>query len=324
MLQMKLSRMQIRGLHKHYNYDNITFNQDVTFLYGLNGCGKTTVLNITEAIITGQIFKLFAYEFQTILLQYVQQDDNSNVNEMIIARDGDNMKVQFDKKEYKIVDNFIWKKKIIDKNRYYFEKYSFLLEIKELFNYACLSLDRSALLSDYEEVGESTVDTRFINYHSLSSNFQDSQNDTAMTQVEELIYWHYNHINAVKPIELFLKTINEFINRSEDEKCVQIDSEGKVCFTTKYCIKPNKIQYLSSGEKQLITFFANLIFNVKNSCIFVVDEPELSLHLSWQKPFIAQILDINKNVQLVFATHSPEIVGSRRDKMVKLTKKYVD
>ena len=99
---------------------------------------------------------------------------------------------------------------------------------------------------------------------------------------------------------------------------------GRVFFKTKYSNKPISIQYLSSGEKQLVTFFANLIFNVKSnsSGIFVVDEPELSLHLSWQKIFVEKTLEINKNIQLVFATHAPEIIGKRRDKMFKLEKEY--
>lgn len=81
---------------------------------------------------------------------------------------------------------------------------------------------------------------------------------------------------------------------------------------------------MSSGEKQLLVFFANLIFGVKDtsSGIFVVDEPELSLHLSWQRVFVKKALEINSNVQFIFATHSPEIIGKNRDKMYKLEKEY--
>lgn len=129
---------------------------------------------------------------------------------------------------------------------------------------------------------------------------------------------------ARKPIETFLNTMNEFIHNGEDGKTIEIDSMGRVFFTTKYNRRPISIQHLSSGEKQLVTFFANLIFNVKSnsSGIFVVDEPELSLHLSWQKIFVEKTLAINKNIQLVFATHAPEIIGKRRDKMFKLEKEY--
>ena len=55
-----------------------------------------------------------------------------------------------------------------------------------------------------------------------------------------------------------------------------------------------------------------------SSGIFVVDEPELSLHLSWQKVFVKKALEVNNNVQFIFATHAPEIIGKYRDRAVKL------
>ena len=118
--------------------------------------------------------------------------------------------------------------------------------------------------------------------------------------------------------------MNSFIESSEDGKEICIDNDGRIYFKTQYSNERISIQRLSSGEKQLITFFANLIFKVKDgtSGIFVVDEPELSLHLSWQKIFIDKVLEINKDIQLVFATHAPEIIGRRRDKMYKLEKHY--
>ena len=128
-----------------------------------------------------------------------------------------------------------------------------------------------------------------------------------------------------KPMETFLNIMNRFINSSDDEKELCISNDGQIYFKTKYSNKRIGIQHLSSGEKQLITFFANLIFKVrdKSSGIFVVDEPELSLHLLWQKIFIDKVLEVNKNIQLIFATHAPEIIGNRRDKMYKLEKQYI-
>lgn len=56
---------------------------------------------------------------------------------------------------------------------------------------------------------------------------------------------------------------------------------------------------------------------------FVVDEPEISLHLSWQKTFVEKALNINKNIQLIFATHSPELIGKYRNKTFRLVKEYI-
>ena len=131
---------------------------------------------------------------------------------------------------------------------------------------------------------------------------------------------------AEKPLELFCSTLNSFLSRPGDidSKNIIIETIGQPGVYFKIPNNQNKlsVQKLSSGEKQLIIFFANLIFGVndRKNGIFIVDEPELSLHLTWQKLFIEQTLKINNNIQLIFATHSPEIVGRHRDKMYKLEK----
>ncbi len=118
--------------------------------------------------------------------------------------------------------------------------------------------------------------------------------------------------------------MNEFISKAEEGKAFVISPEGRIGFITKYTNKPISIQHLSSGEKQLLIFFTNLIFRVnkKQTGIFVVDEPELSLHLSWQRIFVEKTMEINPNMQLIFATHSPEFVGKYREKMYRLEKQY--
>lgn len=71
--KVKLISISIKNMYGCYDY-NVNFNTDVTFIYGTNGCGKTTILNITEAIITGQLFKLFNYDFHMIKLAYAPKN----------------------------------------------------------------------------------------------------------------------------------------------------------------------------------------------------------------------------------------------------------
>ena len=122
-----------------------------------------------------------------------------------------------------------------------------------------------------------------------------------------------------QPIEDFLNTVNGFIQSNNSTKCICLDNDGTIRLKT----APNKtidIHQLSSGEKQIVTFFAYLVFGLQKThqSIFIVDEPELSLHLNWQRIFVDSILFINKNVQLIFATHAPEMIGRHREKAVKL------
>ena len=81
-------------------------------------------------------------------------------------------------------------------------------------------------------------------------------------------------------------------------------------------VKMNDIFELSSGEKQLIIMLAHLAFyNSSNrSPIFIIDEPELSLHISWQEIFVDALLKASPDTQFIMATHSPAILAKNERK----------
>jgi predicted ATPase len=121
------------------------------------------------------------------------------------------------------------------------------------------------------------------------------------------------------PITNFTKTINLFFRGNFNEKQLQIHPDGRISFKNRFG-KHITLQDLSSGEKQIFTFFAYLIFCIDHTkqSMYLVDEPELSLHLNWQRIFVKSIMDLNMDIQLIFATHAPEIIGKYREYAVKL------
>lgn len=68
---------------------------------------------------------------------------------------------------------------------------------------------------------------------------------------------------------------------------------------------------LSSGEKHILFILVSVAS--AGSGLVIIDEPELSMHVSWQKSILDAIERINPEAQVVMATHSPEIVASRKD-----------
>ncbi len=79
------------------------------------------------------------------------------------------------------------------------------------------------------------------------------------------------------------------------------------------------IDRMSSGEKQLLILITLLAFVAKRNHIYIIDEPELSLHPRWQRSFVGAIMDQSPpGTQVIMATHSPEIVSKYRDKCVVL------
>lgn len=77
---------------------------------------------------------------------------------------------------------------------------------------------------------------------------------------------------------------------------------------------------LSSGEQHELVLLHELLFDAEPGTLVLIDEPELSLHPSWQVEFLPDLLEIAKISELDFilATHSPYIIGDRTDLMVRL------
>lgn len=77
---------------------------------------------------------------------------------------------------------------------------------------------------------------------------------------------------------------------------------------------------LSSGEQHELVLHYELLFRVPSNTIVLIDEPELSLHVAWQKGFLAELLEIIgiSGFDALIATHSPYIIGDRHDLMVGL------
>lgn len=68
------------------------------------------------------------------------------------------------------------------------------------------------------------------------------------------------------------------------------------------------LKALSSGEKQLIRIFVEVLHAGESSLL--IDEPELSMHVDWQRELISSMLELNPDAQLILATHSPEIMAN--------------
>lgn len=81
---------------------------------------------------------------------------------------------------------------------------------------------------------------------------------------------------------------------------------------------------LSSGEKQEIVLFYDLIFGTKKDVLLLIDEPEISLHITWQKKFMDDLLRIidYKGFNVIVATHSPQIINNHWDRQVDLGELY--
>ena len=120
-----------------------------------------------------------------------------------------------------------------------------------------------------------------------------------------------------KKVEKYIETINSFLIHSAKE----VYFEKKEANFYLRLLKRKKIidiEFLSSGEIEILNLCTQLFFNEKK--IIIIDEPEKSLHLEWQILFgkiIDTILEYDNDLQIIIATHSPFIVNGKKTEKIK-------
>ena len=65
---------------------------------------------------------------------------------------------------------------------------------------------------------------------------------------------------------------------------------------------------LSSGEKQMLAILLTVLVEDDQPHVLFMDEPEVSLHIEWQKRLIDLCVELNPNVQIILTTHSPAVI----------------
>jgi predicted ATP-binding protein involved in virulence len=138
--------------------------------------------------------------------------------------------------------------------------------------------------------------------------------------------------DSFKKLEIFdriaskISIFLEIIDKRFKHKKLFIDKEQGFLFKSTI-IKDKKgnpqiipISKLSSGEQNELVLFYFLLFKTKSNSLILIDEPEVSLHISWQNSFIEDLKQITKlNIlDVVIATHSPDIISNNWDLKVEL------
>lgn len=118
-----------------------------------------------------------------------------------------------------------------------------------------------------------------------------------------------------KVIDVFVSTINKFYI---DKQVTFHVKRGLTITTTDG--EPLSPDVLSSGERQLLLLLSSAVAARDKASVFIIDEPELSLNIKWQRKLINALLDCtsDSSVQFLIATHSIELLSQFRDHVVTL------
>lgn len=118
---------------------------------------------------------------------------------------------------------------------------------------------------------------------------------------------------------------NMIANKFSVNKEVFINKDDGIIIKQKPQNKKVALKFLSSGEQQEIVLLYNLIFKGEQEKLILIDEPEISLNVSWQREFLddlKKIVEIN-GFSILVATHSPQIINDNWD-LVETVGELVD
>ena len=153
------------------------------------------------------------------------------------------------------------------------------------------------------------VDTRissaldFQLYH-LQRKYLDYQVNIGNRIIAELQAGHADAAQQLSMQKLRFQDMVDDLFADTGKKIVR--TENEIRFSQ---IGETLVPYqLSSGEKQMLAILLTVLVEDNQHYVLFMDEPEVSLHIEWQKRLIDLCVELNPNVQIILTTHSPAVI----------------
>lgn len=290
----------IKDLELSFKKDNKIL--DVIVLAGVNGSGKTTILESIKDF------------FNNKNINY-DEPEKSNVNLDIFFEDFEKKKIKEAEKSsnnnkrplwdfFSALQNYEIYIKRSDKHYHIHIAKKFDIPPKIIYvpaenKFEEIQTYSTTLSREYKFINiiNSNVIKDIPSYIATRRNYLATiEEDLTMKEITNKVVNEINSIFDILELDVKLKGF------SKDEKTMPIfeNSAGEEF----------DINDLSSGEKQLFLRTLSIKMLEPKNSIILIDEPELSLHPKWQQRIIEVYKKIGENNQIIIATHSPHILGS--------------
>lgn len=322
--QPVISSLTIKKLFGEHDL-RIDFS-NLTVIVGKNGLGKTTILKIINGLITGKDLVDYSGICESIELifgdghsvcygavseNFMQTFAKTNMTEFMIENDNIKQQMKSTLEKWDILEGDV-SDELVNSVIAAFAK-----------NDNFINMTKSKIIEEFEKSKEivivdkvhrkkinDNISVRYISTVNISANAgnnMDFGNSIEKNLLDLAIYDELRLLlkNGSDPaISLFISQLNIFL--TESGKTIKRD-HGEWMFITGSG-QSLRLEQLSSGERQLVYVLATAANTCGKSTLFLMDEPEVSLHLSWQEKIIDAIMNINPEMQIIAVTHSPGII----------------
>lgn len=169
------------------------------------------------------------------------------------------------------------------------------------------------------------LDTEEEHLRPINNTISDSQQDQDLLNIVLQVYINDSNekLEVYADLAEKLEVLISIINKRFLYKTLSISKKNGFVFKSTITDKDIPLDGLSSGEQHELVLFYQLLFNTTPNSLLLIDEPEISLHISWQNHFIDDLREIIKinNFSALIATHSPDIINHNWNLTVKLSGK---
>lgn len=249
-----IKRIEIDALWSGKKHIVWELNPRVNILSGINGVGKSTILNkVVKSLVQGGEFP--SHMLKGVRLDVVPEDARWIRYDMIRSLD------------------------------------SPIISDRDLSSEGRARLSALTSMLDFQ-------------LYDLQRKYLDYQVNIGNRIIEQL---QQGNADAAQQLSVKKKRFQDIVDELFDETGKRIvRTENEIRFTQ---IGEQLTPYqLSSGEKQILAILLTVLVEDDQSYVLFMDEPEVSLHIEWQKRLIDLILELNPNVQIILTTHSPALV----------------
>lgn len=309
--------------------------EDIIFLAGENGCGKTTIIDNIYRLFSMETFnrkcKLnIEFELNEKDKEYIRNNElygfsNFEDNNISIIyksdENRDKSKILYKQKEHELIGNRAMSYLGVNSvSKCIYSAAEINFATSKITNVTAMELDEN------QKSEKQTAD--------LSKKITQLLVDIKASDDSELSDWVINNPNMIPPDEIKEKRMKRF-KRAFDYMFddLYFDSIQNVNDHKEIYFRRNdkliSINDLSSGEKQIVYRGGFILKNVSklDNAIVLIDEPEISLHPLWQQKIVEYFRRMSLNeegkqvCQIFIATHSPFILHSderKNDKVIIL------
>jgi predicted ATP-dependent endonuclease of OLD family len=303
-----ITKVEIQGLFGRYDIE-WNLNKDVNVLAGINGSGKSTILDNIHGVVSGGKFhsiekiKVFISENDFFYAEKIFIVDSfKNINKKASNGDLKHMAVLSRLKHHQssVVESH--ESSIIEFNGFMRDssgvsnesKQSLSLNIIRTFD---TEVKTQELLQKADELIKTELDFELWQLQRQYLNYQVNLGKKLKANKgkpdDNSTYFQDKFLEIVD--NLFSET-NKKVNRDKNELEFLLGD------------KEINAYQLSSGEKQILVILLTVLVQDNKPSILLMDEPEISLHIEWQRKLIQYVRELNPNAQVIVATHSPDIV----------------